>query len=562
MNQKERIKSITIENFKGISSPVKVDLKPITLLFGKNSAGKSTILQAMLYALEVISTGKVDIDTVQLGGDAIHLGGFRNIVHKHEMNRKIKLRFDLDLGPYGLESFPLFDEKYGVVKDAEGNEIPSAYYIPEEDVFGEAKTAYVLLELGMPADKPLIIKYSVGVDGLRVASIIDNAICRSIADIDLDIFGFNFTGLDTLFGEVSSDLGDFLDKVEQSSELKQPVINLRRGSTVVPEKNTILKLDRETFEDDWEEGSLDKLEVFFSRCFVRPMDILRNQLEQIRYIGPIRKIPSRNYVFSLTEETAWSNGIAAWDALYHEEAKDLNNLVGKVNEYMTDLLDLGYKLDRTDVVEVDAYEDGEFARTLKELAYSHEYSDDDYYEDDDKPGLKLLKLFEGLAKVRKLYLEDLNNGIKVAPNDVGVGVSQIVPVIVGALAETKQGKMPSILSVEQPELHIHPAVQCALGDLFIREKADNRIFILETHSEHLILRLLRRISETTDNEIKDQALELSPEDLGIYYIHNENDELVLKELPVDKDGEFVENWPDGFFDERVVELFGEDDEDV
>lgn len=57
-----RLKSLTIENFKGISDPVTIELKPITLLFGPNSAGKSTIVQAFHYMREILERGNVDVD--------------------------------------------------------------------------------------------------------------------------------------------------------------------------------------------------------------------------------------------------------------------------------------------------------------------------------------------------------------------------------------------------------------------------------------------------------------------------------------------------------------------
>jgi AAA15 family ATPase/GTPase len=77
-------------------------------------------------------------------------------------------------------------------------------------------------------------------------------------------------------------------------------------------------------------------------------------------------------------------------------------------------------------------------------------------------------------------------------------VSQVLPVLVAAYAS--QG---SILAMEQPEIHLHPALQAELGDVFIESALGPRgnTFILETHSEHLILRLLRRIRETTNGEL-------------------------------------------------------------
>ena len=70
------ITKITIENFKGIADRVEVDLKPITVLFGANSAGKSTLLQAMLYLRELLERRNADADRLQASGSSIDLGGF------------------------------------------------------------------------------------------------------------------------------------------------------------------------------------------------------------------------------------------------------------------------------------------------------------------------------------------------------------------------------------------------------------------------------------------------------------------------------------------------------
>jgi predicted ATPase len=71
------ISAITIENFKGIKSPVKIELRPITLLFGPNSAGKSTIVQALHYAREIFARGNLNPDKTIAGGKSVNLGGLR-----------------------------------------------------------------------------------------------------------------------------------------------------------------------------------------------------------------------------------------------------------------------------------------------------------------------------------------------------------------------------------------------------------------------------------------------------------------------------------------------------
>ncbi len=560
-----RITSITIENFKGISKPVTVPLRPITLLFGKNSAGKSTILQAMLYALELIRTGNADIDKVQLGGDAIHLGGFRNLVHKHETERAIRLRFDFQLGQFGLESFPLYDE------------LLSDYYDDlEDDALGNAKTAYVELEVSTSSRKPEISRYTAGVEGVPIASIIKYGKSYAVDAIEGLAFETRFDDdllihtakLAMLTDEDS--INSTFDSLRESEEFKNIDIDfatmsqvdnlrdypLKNQTSCIPKSNIPLEFEEDKlceYSEDEDDFFSKSLALFFSRCLVRPVEILKKQLEEIRYIGPIRDMPPRNHEAPITsDQSRWANGLAAWDALYSAKkiAESEQFTLEKVNEYIRDILQLGYELRRDDIIEVDAnHELFDLLDNLDEgqaSLFQNRYS-------------AFREYMLNLPKTQRLSLYDLSKEVDVAPSDIGVGISQVVPVVVGALAKTAENKLPSILSIEQPELHIHPAVQCALGDLFIREKSDNRLFLIETHSEHLILRFLRRISETTDNEIKDPSLSLRPDELGVIYVNTVDNELTLTELPVDDDGEFTTRWPEGFFEERATELFGESD---
>ena len=87
------ITSITIENFKGIGEKaVTIPIRPITLLFGKNSAGKSTVLQALRYFFKVKNQwpnlGRIEMS----GGLNTDLDNFHSLVHRHELDRKIRIR--------------------------------------------------------------------------------------------------------------------------------------------------------------------------------------------------------------------------------------------------------------------------------------------------------------------------------------------------------------------------------------------------------------------------------------------------------------------------------------
>ena len=86
------ILSLELENFKGVAGRQRIDFAPLTLLFGANSAGKSTILQALLYLHELLDRGSADVDRTELGGSVLELGGFARLVHRHETGRSIVLR--------------------------------------------------------------------------------------------------------------------------------------------------------------------------------------------------------------------------------------------------------------------------------------------------------------------------------------------------------------------------------------------------------------------------------------------------------------------------------------
>jgi predicted ATPase len=176
--------------------------------------------------------------------------------------------------------------------------------------------------------------------------------------------------------------------------------------------------------------------------------------------------------------------------------------------------------------------------------------------DEDDLG-ELQELYATLSARSEIALRDFEKGIIVAPGDVGVGISQMIPVIVGCLRD-QQG----ILAIEQPELHIHPAIQVGLGDLFIQAVhtsesivGANKTLLVETHSEHIMLRLLRRIRETTDNELPPGVIGLSSDALSVIYVESADDGVRFLPLRVDRDGEFLDRWPKGFFEERAEELF-------
>ena len=134
-------------------------------------------------------------------------------------------------------------------------------------------------------------------------------------------------------------------------------------------------------------------------------------------------------------------------------------------------------------------------------------------------------------------------------DDVGSGIGYVLPVLAAI-------SIGGIVKIQQPELHLHPALQARLADCFIDASGQDssryfNIKIVETHSEHFILRLLRRI--------KDKKSSLTNDDLSIVYFNTNTKEASseIKKIRLAKDGTMVDHWPNGFFEERYEDLFNE-----
>jgi len=144
-----------------------------------------------------------------------------------------------------------------------------------------------------------------------------------------------------------------------------------------------------------------------------------------------------------------------------------------------------------------------------------------------------------------MALEDVRHDppVLVSPRGVGYGVGQVLPIVVQALVS--EG---GLMLVEQPEVHLHPRLQSAVGDLLIDTVTAGRAQLLvETHSEHLVLRLLRRVREGA----------LDPADLSILYVDlDDAGAAFVRRLEVDAEGDLIDGWPGGFFDERLAEVLG------
>ena len=153
----------------------------------------------------------------------------------------------------------------------------------------------------------------------------------------------------------------------------------------------------------------------------------------------------------------------------------------------------------------------------------------------------------------QILLQDTRNPELPPVNyaDVGFGVSQIFPVLVAGLS----GK-PSLILIDEPEQHIHPRLQAELGSFFaecIRERGHQ--FIIATHSEHVLLRIMKLMRLTFDKTLSTGLDPLRCSDVNVLYIERSSNGSVVRAMPLNARGELVKSWPGGFFEEGLKEVF-------
>ncbi|WP_200893055.1 AAA family ATPase [Pseudomonas amygdali] len=135
-----------------------------------------------------------------------------------------------------------------------------------------------------------------------------------------------------------------------------------------------------------------------------------------------------------------------------------------------------------------------------------------------------------------LQLRDTRSDVVVGPSDVGFGIGQMLPIIVEGIV-----REDSIICVEQPEIHLHPRLQAHLADFIIETSKKNQ-WIIETHSESLLLRLQNRIYQG-----------LKKEQVSVNYVEPTSNGGEIIRIPLDDEGDFCREFPDGFFEERIRE---------
>ena len=276
-------------------------------------------------------------------------------------------------------------------------------------------------------------------------------------------------------------------------------------------------------------------------------DSLNHWLIGTEYIGPYRAIPGRYFQIAEAEDSETvDQGYQTLREIAHDP-----KLLNQISDIFQETLDSPYRLEvRTVAPSLDVEKLGATVQRYLEQSTSED-------RNELRTGVeKAIAKFSSGKTTKGVYLVDTRNNTDVDFCDVGFGIGQVLPLIAEVASERT-----GIVCIEQPEVHLHPKMQSDLADVFVREKAGQQggrqnLFILETHSEHIILRLLRRIRETSSKKKKlpDNLSPIVPSEISVNWIEAGKQGSVFTPLPANDKGRFIDAWPSGFFEERLKEM--------
>lgn len=460
---------ISINNFKAIGSIVDYELKPLTILSGNNSSGKSSFIQLLLLLKQTI-----DIDSAKhplnIEGKLFSVREYIDIITGKDKANKLEIGFEIDKSEfekYGdkviksiFDNFPDYRCRLNLSYDFEGDslyvkEFNLSYILPE-------KTNYIKFFQHRGIYKVVKVES----DNEYFTKGIYDEIPPKFSDIYYSSFFPNSYEV-IRYEKISNPKGG------------EPLIN-----------EFITK----------EYPNLNSIKSF-----------ILNYFNNLYYIGPIRIAPQDSY----------------------PDNKNFNS-VGVQGENVAQVLEK--RKDEPISVYLPIFSNDEIKYELKETTLI------------EATNIWICGVFKfGKSLYAKqngdnfsIVLANSNN-LETTIKHVGFGISQILPIVVQGLLMNKN----DTLILEQPEIHLHPKIQSLLFDFLFSLIIQKKNVIIETHSDHFITRMRRRVAEDESSTLKD--------DINLTFIEQSNNDIVFRTLDLSDFGT-IDYFPDDFIERPDIEL--------
>jgi predicted ATPase len=485
--------NITLENFKGFKKLDNLKIKPITILCGTNSCGKTSILQSILLLKQTLES-KNPNQTLLLNGRFVKLGYFKDLIYKKDTSNQV-----------------IFDVCFKIPKDIHKtrDKRRQSSIIFLRELFGltisKDVSYFIDYKVTLKSVKDITEKETEYLKSLKVVDVCIKIISKQEKKMSEDseqkvVSEIRISNSkDDIYTVKWSNLSNRLrynEKEENSGEADFEI----KFANLFPR---FIKLENKTKEETLNPSRIDYI-------LFRLNDLFQIIFHTYTYLGPLRGEPEREYIYRDEIVEIGNKGENA--AYLYLSEKDL--LIK--NHYF-------YKSNSDNFEEV------------QEINLQHAVNK--WFE------LMKIKDFEATILNKIIYLNlaaSSYDSTEVGIADVGFGVSQIFPIVLEGLRMDKG----STLLLEQPEIHLHPNLQMQLSDYFISLALSGKNIIAETHSDHIINRLVRRIVEDETLNLKDL--------IGIYFIKPSENGSIFEEINID-DSKGITNWPVDFFDQTANE---------
>lgn len=601
------IREWQLGHFKSVSETTSLQVRPLTVLAGPNSSGKSSLIQSILLVSQTLAS-KVGRRHLVLNGDLVKLGSFDDVLNAHATERLIDLGFALELDlAHRRWASPIRDRMWYAAAHLEPGDSSSA------QIFTTMKFGPSASDAVDDPDKPAKLQADLQEArlGIRIMKSRDDQTLRALASMpeDLRIHRRTSHEIATLVATSNADA--------LSSQRPIDPADLRYRAHFAQRLLQAQRRYRRYFGEDAPRDLVAvRLQHFIPDICVHRSNLLSRQLEQIiveiidRDFSRLESVlsewssgadPIRREVAEVlrtrAEVAGQSVGIFAarasrsprsregggagdlWTQLHSAVTERLGTEFGNrttfeygrlpddlvafnslVNEFFASVRYLGPLRDDPKPVygiastadPRDVGSKGQFTAAVLDL-YAGRMIDvvrprervpmTMRLDDAVQLWMTYFAIADGVTTTEegkighRLWIHPTGMHRQVDLTNVGVGVSQLLPIIVMCLiADTG-----SLLMFEQPELHLHPAVQTLLGDFFVAVMRSGRQCILETHSEYLINRLRLRVAEAPREDTLHR-------NIMIHFVERDGARSRFREVQINEFGAIAE-WPKGFFDQ-------------
>lgn len=567
-----------LNNFKSIGQeePLVLPFRPLTIFTGANSSGKSTILQSILLVTQTLQS-PISSRSIILNGWFKKFGSYSDIVNRGDTSKSIKIGFDIkneetsnprrffswsdDISSVSC-NFDIVAGADDLQPDLERLELTAC------DFKGKKETLSVSKDIEHTSKEEKIITEN----GFSVSD--KDFLYKLVSDRKIR---FGYRGMEQELKVIGVVLNHFLPNYmisyyNRADKLKMYIRDVFSPGSIFLDINqaeeslfndTVKDRIKKISEDLYNNSRKRNKKIFDAAYKKLQAECTIEEFHNLIKASNIKTEEKDKYITQFNEDCkklSDSFGINRMPMYYQPGVEFVQGYFCDKIKYLGPLREEPkalYPLESNgDVTNVGLKGENTAAVYENNKAVTITYVDSASFK--DLANVNIIKKTGTLEEAINNWLEYLgvankidthdrgkighelkistDSGVELDLTHVGVGVSQILPILVLSLL-AKEG---DVIILEQPELHLHPKVQTRLADFFVSMNAIGKQCIIESHSEYLINRLRYFVAVFDDSKVADDTM--------IYFVEKDGGHSKYRPVTINKYG-VIEEWPDGFFDE-------------